>query len=62
MDGHAEILDIIRSGFAGTMPGNGMIVDCREHPEAIPIQKNELLNVPEPKAIDEELQTMFDDK
>ncbi len=42
-------LNLIRSGYAGVMPGTGMIVDCREHPEAVPMQKNTLLKVSEQK-------------
>lgn len=36
------------AGWAGVL-GNGGIVDRRIHPEAIPIQKNTLLGVPEPQ-------------
>lgn len=46
----AKIQNLIKSGYAGVMPGTGMIVDCREFPEAVPIQKNTLLNAPESKA------------
>jgi hypothetical protein len=41
---------LIASGYAGVL-SSGIIVDRREHPEAIPIQKNSLLNVPEPKGV-----------
>ena len=47
----AEILRIhalAQAGYAGTL-SNGNIVDRREHPEALPLQKNSLLGVPEPK-------------
>ncbi len=44
----SQILDTIKSGFAGVLP-TGRIVDRRAHPEAMPIQKNELLGVPEPR-------------
>ena len=37
-------------GFAGVL-SNGRIVDRREYPEAIPMQKNSLLNIPEPKEL-----------
>ncbi len=43
-----KIQEIVASGWAGVMP-NGNIVDRRVEPTAIPIQKNTLLNVPEPK-------------
>lgn len=39
------------AGYAGMLPG-GELVDRREHPEAIPIPKNDLLGVPEPKPVD----------
>lgn len=41
---------LIASGYAGCLP-DGKIVDRRKHPEAIPVQKNELLGVPEPKGV-----------
>ncbi len=43
-----ETTDIINSGYAGMMPGTGMIVDRRKHPEAIPCQENEMLATPPP--------------
>lgn len=43
-----KTFEINQSGYAGVLP-NGNIVDRREHPEAIPIQKNSLFNIPEPK-------------
>ena len=42
-----KLREIIQSGYAGTL-SNGHIVDRREHPEAVPIQTNALLGVPEP--------------
>lgn len=48
--GQIEMMALIKSGFAGVLPTGG-IVDRRKHPEAIPIQKNTLLGVPEPKKI-----------
>ena len=46
---HFEVLKkFTAEGYAGCL-SNGTIVDRREHPEAIPVQKNSLLNVPEPK-------------
>lgn len=43
---------LIKSGFAGAMPGNAMIVDRRIEPTALPVHKNQLLSVPEPKQTD----------
>ena len=45
-----EVLSIVKSGYAGIL-SNGMIVDRRKHPEAIPCQRNALLGNPEPKEI-----------
>lgn len=45
-----EILELNSSGYAGVL-SSGMIVDRRKFPEAIPIQKNRLFNIPEPKEI-----------
>lgn len=42
--------EIIKSGYAGVMP-NGNIVDRREHPNAIPLQKNSIFNTPELKPV-----------
>lgn len=49
-DHMAKIMELIKSGYAGVMPGTGNIVDCRDYPDAVPIQKNEMLKVPESKA------------
>lgn len=38
------------AGYAG-IDQHGTIVDRREHPEAIPIQKNTMMDVPEPKPV-----------
>jgi hypothetical protein len=43
-----KIQAIIASGYAGILP-NGNIVDRREYPDAVTVQKNTLLDVPEPK-------------
>jgi hypothetical protein len=43
-----EMIEIITSGYGGILSG-GEIVDRRQHPEAMPIQANKLLGVPEPK-------------
>jgi hypothetical protein len=48
VDALLKIQEIVKSGFAGVLP-NGNIVDRREFPTAIPIQRNSLLGVPEPK-------------
>lgn len=49
-----KILGIISSGYAGTLL-NGNIVDRREFPEAAPIQKNSMFNVPVPKPVNKQL-------
>lgn len=41
---------VVAEGYGGVL-GNGNIVDRREHPTAIPISKNSLLGVPEPKPV-----------
>jgi hypothetical protein len=43
-----KVMEINDSGYAGC-DRNGNIVDRREHPEAVPVQKNRLLGIPEPK-------------
>jgi hypothetical protein len=48
-----EIYEINQSGYAGINP-NGNIVDRRKFPKAVPVQKNEMLNIPEPKKLDNE--------
>lgn len=45
-----EVHEINKSGYAGVM-SDGQIVDRRKHPEAIPVQKNELLGIPESKTL-----------
>ena len=50
VDALRKIQEIVSSGYGGVLP-NGNIVDRHEHPEAIPIQKNSLLGVPEPKGL-----------
>ena len=48
---HAKwIIELNKSGYAGILP-TGEIVDRREHPEAIPIQKNTMFNVSKPKKL-----------
>ena len=44
--------DIIKSGFGGMLP-NGNLVDRRQFPNAIPLQKNTLFKTPKPKDITE---------
>lgn len=46
-----KVHEINLSGYAGALPSNGMIVDRREYPEAIPAEKNPLFNLPEPKRL-----------
>lgn len=41
---------LIDSGHAGVMP-DGKIVDRRIHPEAVPMQKTDLLGIPEAKRV-----------
>ncbi len=48
-----EVHEINQSGFAG-INRNGNIVDRRKFPKAVPVQKNEMLNIPEPKKLDDE--------
>jgi len=50
LDRLLKLLDVMRSGYGGVMP-NGNIVDRREHPEATPIQKNDLFGTPKPLPI-----------
>jgi len=45
-----DVKKFTAEGYAGCL-SNGNIVDRRKHPEAIPVQKNSLLNVPEPKEV-----------
>lgn len=45
-----DIYEINQSGYAGVLP-NGNIVDRRKFSKAIPVQKNELLGIPEPKEL-----------
>ena len=45
-----NVLKFTEEGYAGMLP-NGNIVDRREQPDAVPMQKNNLLNVPEPKGL-----------
>jgi len=53
--GDAERLALLRAGIELTKSGyggidkTGKIVDRRENPDAVPIPKNELMSVPEPK-------------
>ena len=47
-------MDVITSGYAGVLP-NGNIVDRREFPDALSVQKNEMFNVPKPKKIEKEI-------
>lgn len=45
-----KILELNKSGYAG-INSKGMIVDRREHPDAIPVQENPLFGVPKPKDV-----------
>lgn len=53
LDNFEERLVWKNKGYAGILP-NGNIVDRRKHPEAIPVQKNELLGFGEPKKLKNE--------
>lgn len=46
-----EIYEINQSGYAGVL-SNGNIVDRRKHPEAIPVQENQLLGISKPKKLE----------
>ncbi|HEY4288244.1 MAG TPA: hypothetical protein VGN00_14165 [Puia sp.] len=45
-----EIMEIKDAGYAGVL-SNGNIVDRRKHPEAVPMQENQLLGIPKPKPV-----------
>lgn len=48
---HAEwVKELNKSGYAGVNEF-GIIVDRRDHPDAVPIQKNSLFGVVEPKEL-----------
>jgi hypothetical protein len=46
-----KTIEVIKAGYGGMLP-NGNIVDRREHPDALPIQKNAMLGAPEPRPLD----------
>ena len=48
-----KIHEVVKNGYAGVERGTGMIVDRREHPDAIPMQANRMLGVPEPRSLPE---------
>ena len=48
---HNWITRLNSSGYAGCRKGDGMIVDRREFPDAIPVQKNNMMGVVEPKKL-----------
>lgn len=48
-----DVYEINQSGYAG-IDRNGSIVDRRLYPKAVPVQKNEMLNIPEPKKLGNE--------
>lgn len=43
-------LEVNKAGYAGVMPG-GTLVDRREHPEAIPVPENSMMNVAAPRCV-----------
>lgn len=53
-----EIFEINKSGYAGILP-NGNIVSRLQFPEAIPVQKNGLLSIPEPKKLKPEIKSEY---
>lgn len=46
-----KIHEINQAGWAGVLP-NGNIVDRRLRPDAVPVQKNRMMGIPEPKPLD----------
>lgn len=46
-----ESIEVTRAGYGGVLP-NGNVVDRREHPDAIPLQRNPSMGIPEPKEIE----------
>lgn len=46
-----SIHEITIAGWAGVLP-NGNIVDRRHYPYAVPVQKNRLMRIPNPKPLD----------
>jgi len=46
-----RVAGLLKSGYAGIHPELG-VVDRREHPEAVPIEENELLKTPEPARLE----------
>lgn len=49
-DALRALIEFSKSGYAG-VDSKGQIVDRREHPEAVPIQKNSIFGTPEPKKV-----------
>lgn len=45
-----EIVQVSQDGFVGMLP-NGMLVDRRKHPEAMPVQENSFLNIGKSKPV-----------
>jgi hypothetical protein len=52
-----ESLLLTKTGYAG-LNKLGQKVDRRKHPEAVPFAKNSMLNIPEPKCISCEKETL----
>lgn len=48
-----KVREFTSAGYAGVERPSGRIVDRREHPDALPIPKNTLLDVPEPRKVGE---------
>lgn len=45
-----DVHELNQSGYAG-VNRQGMIVDRRTNPDAVPVQKNDLFGIPEPKKV-----------
>jgi hypothetical protein len=54
-----ELLEVKKAGYAGVMK-DGRLVDRRRYPAAMPIPKNEMLGVPEPRKLVETLSAWCD--
>lgn len=51
--GLKDTIKFVSEGYGG-MNKNGNIVDRRIHPNAVPMEKNDLLNIPAPKKVNPE--------
>lgn len=53
LEWHEKHEKVKSEGYAGILP-NGNLVDRREFPKAIPLQENEMFNIPKPKKLPNE--------